>query len=93
MAGDWVPKLDVSETKDALVVGAEMPGVDPKEMEIALIGDLLTLKGEKEKETVERRSVTTASSGPMARSSAASDCRWRWTEARSPRRSRMVCAS
>jgi HSP20 family protein len=50
-AGDWAPKLDVSETKDAMVVTAEMPGIDPKEIEIALTGDLLTLKGEKEKET------------------------------------------
>jgi HSP20 family protein len=41
----------VSETKDAMVVTAEMPGIDPKEIEIALTGDLLTLKGEKEKET------------------------------------------
>jgi HSP20 family protein len=50
-AGDWAPKLDVSETKDAMVVTAEMPGIDPREIEIALTGDLLTLKGEKEKET------------------------------------------
>ena len=54
VAGDWAPKLDVSETKEAMVVTAEMPGVDPKEIEIALTGDLLTLKGEKEKETVEK---------------------------------------
>jgi HSP20 family protein len=53
-AGDWAPKLNVSETKDAMVVTAEMPGVDPKEIEIALTGDLLTLKGEKEKETGEK---------------------------------------
>ena len=53
VAGDWAPKLDVSETKEAMVVTAEMPGVDPKEIEIALTGDLLTLKGEKEKETEE----------------------------------------
>jgi HSP20 family protein len=53
-AGDWAPKLNVSETKDAMVVTAEVPGVDPKEIEIALTGDLLTLKGEKEKETVEK---------------------------------------
>ena len=53
-AGDWAPKLNVSETKDAMVVTAEMPGVDPKELEIVLTGDLLTLKGEKEKETVEK---------------------------------------
>jgi HSP20 family protein len=51
MAGDWAPKLDVSETKDAMVVTAEMPGLDPKEIEVALNGDVLTLKGEKEKET------------------------------------------
>ena len=50
VAGDWAPKLNVSETKDAMVVTAEMPGVDPKEIEIVLTGDLLTLKGEKEKE-------------------------------------------
>jgi HSP20 family protein len=54
VAGDWAPKLDVSETKEAMVVTAEMPGVDPKEIEIALTGDLLTLKGEKEKETEEK---------------------------------------
>jgi HSP20 family protein len=54
MAGEWAPMLDLSERKDAMVVTAEMPGVDPKEIEIALTGDLLTLKGEKEKETVEK---------------------------------------
>jgi HSP20 family protein len=54
VAGDWAPKLDVKETKDAMVVTAEMPGVDPKEIEITLMGDLLTLKGEREKETEEK---------------------------------------
>jgi HSP20 family protein len=49
-AGDWAPKLNVSETKDAMVMTAELPGVDPKDIEIALTGDLLTLEGEKEKE-------------------------------------------
>jgi HSP20 family protein len=53
-AGDWAPRLDLSETKDAMVVKAEMPGVDPKDIEISLTGDLLTLKGEKEKETEQK---------------------------------------
>jgi HSP20 family protein len=53
-AGDWAPPLDVSETKDAMVVKAEMPGVDPKDIEVKLTGDLLTLKGEKGKETEEK---------------------------------------
>ena len=52
--GAWAPMLDVSETKDAMVVTAELPGVDPKEIGIALTGDLLTLKGEKEKRTEEK---------------------------------------
>ena len=30
VAGEWAPKLDVSETKDAMVVTAELPGVDPE---------------------------------------------------------------
>jgi HSP20 family protein len=54
VAGDWAPMLDVSEAKDAMVVTAEVPGVDPKEIEIALTGDLLTLKGEKEKAKEEK---------------------------------------
>jgi len=37
-----------------MVVTAEMPGVDSKEIGIVLTGDLLTLKGVKEKETVEK---------------------------------------
>ena len=41
--GDWAPALDVAETKDAMVVTADMPGADPKE--------LLTLKGERENQT------------------------------------------
>ena len=54
MTGDWAPQLDVSETKDAMVVKAEMPGVDPKDIKIALTGDLLTFEGEKAKEVEEK---------------------------------------
>jgi HSP20 family protein len=52
--GAWAPMLDVSETKDAMIVTAELPGVDAKEVGIELTGDLLTLKGEKEKRTEEK---------------------------------------
>ena len=53
-AGAWAPMLDVTETKDAMIVTAELPGVDAKEIGIELTGDLLTLKGEKEKRTEEK---------------------------------------
>src|SRR5262245_19647145 len=50
-AGAWAPMLDVSETKDAMIVTAELPGVDAEEIGVALTGDLLTLKVDKEKRT------------------------------------------
>jgi HSP20 family protein len=51
MGGDWMPKLDVTETKDAFVVTAETPGLDAKDIEVTLMGDVLTLKGERERAT------------------------------------------
>lgn len=52
--GDWTPALDVSETKDAVTVKAEVPGMDPKEIELALQDQVLTLKGEKKHEKEEK---------------------------------------
>jgi HSP20 family protein len=52
--GDWTPALDVTEGKDALTVKAELPGVEPKEIAVALEGDVLTIKGEKEHEKEEK---------------------------------------
>lgn len=50
----WAPKMDVSETKDAMIVTTELPGVDANEIGLTLTGNLLTLKGEKEKRTEEK---------------------------------------
>lgn len=50
----WAPVLDVSETKEAVVVKAEIPGLDPKEIEVTLRGELLTIKGEKKEEKEEK---------------------------------------
>ncbi|HTY80820.1 MAG TPA: Hsp20/alpha crystallin family protein [Candidatus Bathyarchaeia archaeon] len=52
--GEWVPSMDVSETKDAFVVKAEVPGMDPKEIQISLQEQLLTVKGEKHQEKEEK---------------------------------------
>jgi HSP20 family protein len=42
--------LDVSETKETVVVEAEMPGMNSKDLDISLNGDLLTIRGEKKQE-------------------------------------------
>jgi len=52
--GEWTPKLDVADTKDALVVKAEIPGIDPKEIALTLHDQVLTIKGEKKDEKEEK---------------------------------------
>jgi HSP20 family protein len=47
--------LDVAETEDEIVVTADLPGVDPKDIDITLSGDVLTIKGEKKEETEEKK--------------------------------------
>ena len=53
-AVEWLPTLDVSETKNDYVVKAELPGMDPKDIDISLTNDLLTIKGEKKQEKEEK---------------------------------------
>jgi len=50
----WEPTLDIAETKSDLIVKAELPGIDPKEIDISLTGDTLTIKGEKQQEKEEK---------------------------------------
>lgn len=51
--GEWSPRLDLSETKDALVVRAEIPGMEAKDVQISLQDQVLTIKGEKKQEKEE----------------------------------------
>ena len=44
---DWSPAVDVYETPDETVVVAEIPGVDPASIDLAVTGNLLTLRGVK----------------------------------------------
>lgn len=46
--GRWTPAVDVSETDGEVLVHAEIPGVEPEQVEILIEGDVLTLRGEKQ---------------------------------------------
>ena len=52
--GEWTPAVDMTESKEAITVKAELPGVDPKEIAVSLEGDMLTIKGEKEEKKEEK---------------------------------------
>ena len=52
--GEWRPAMDVAETDNAVVVKAELPGLEAKDVEVSLNGDILTVKGEKKEEKEEK---------------------------------------
>jgi HSP20 family protein len=44
----WAPAVDVYETKDELVLSAELPGFNEKDIHLSITGDMLTLRGERQ---------------------------------------------
>ena len=51
---EWLPSVDVTETKDNLLIKAELPGLEAKDVNVSVSGDILTIKGEKTKEEEEK---------------------------------------
>jgi HSP20 family protein len=43
----WMPSLDISESEKEVTVRAEVPGVEPKDLDVTVTGDRLVLTGEK----------------------------------------------
>ena len=45
------PYIELSETADNLIVKAEIPGIDPENLEVSIIEGVLTIRGETKDET------------------------------------------
>lgn len=43
----WFPRVDISENEDAVVVTAEVPGMEKEDIKITLMGNTLTISGDK----------------------------------------------
>jgi len=54
VAGEWWPSVDMSETRDSFIVKTELPGLDAKDVNVSISGDILTIKGEKKREEEEK---------------------------------------
>ena len=52
--GDWAPDMDVAETKDAIVIKAEIPGLEAADVQVSLQESTLIIKGEKKREKEEK---------------------------------------
>ena len=46
----WAPAIESHVDKDTLIVKADLPGIDPKEVSISVTGNQLTIEGERKRE-------------------------------------------
>ncbi|MEE9613506.1 MAG: Hsp20/alpha crystallin family protein [Thermodesulfobacteriota bacterium] len=51
--GEWYPAFESYIKGEELVVHADLPGIDPKDVDISISGDKLTIKGERKAEKEE----------------------------------------
>ena len=53
--GAWRPPVDIVDTTEAILIYAEIPGVDKDEVDIEVKDNVLTIKGERESEKKEEK--------------------------------------
>lgn len=46
----WMPRIDVKSKGDDIVIRAELPGIDPADVDIEVTDGVLTIKGERKAE-------------------------------------------
>lgn len=54
-ASDWVPSVDIKENGECFTITADIPGVDPKDIDVSAEDGVLTIKGERESEKREEK--------------------------------------
>ena len=47
---DWAPAMDVTETEEAYLVEADVPGIKKEDIKIEVLDNVLTIKGERKTE-------------------------------------------
>jgi HSP20 family protein len=47
LGGAWAPAVDIYEHEGNLVLKAELPGIDPKDVDVQVENNVLTLRGER----------------------------------------------
>lgn len=54
-ASEFLPQVDIKDEKDHYLVKADLPGIDPKNLDVSLNENILTIRGKKEDESVEKK--------------------------------------
>jgi HSP20 family protein len=55
LGGSWAPPVDIYEHEGNLVLKAELPGIDPKQVDVRVENNVLTLQGERRLESEVKR--------------------------------------
>ena len=53
--GDWLPRVDISETEGEFVIKAEIPEVRKENVKVGVDNGILTIQGERRQETDEKK--------------------------------------
>ena len=59
VTSQWTPRVDIKEEDTRFVIFADIPGVDPKDIEITMEKGILSIKGERKSETSEQNGKLT----------------------------------
>ena len=52
---DWLPAVDIKEEENAFVIHADVPGVDPKDIEVHMEDGVLSIRGERKFDSEEEK--------------------------------------
>jgi HSP20 family protein len=55
LGGSWAPAVDIFENDGNLVLKAELPGIEPKDVDVRVENNVLTLRGERKFEAEVKR--------------------------------------
>lgn len=56
-ASNWMPPVEAYKKGDNYVIRLDLPGIDPKEVDVHVEGNLLTIRGERKTERTENGSA------------------------------------
>ena len=59
VTSQWTPRVDIKEEDTRFVIFADIPGVDPKDIEITMEKGMLSIKGERKAESKEQNGKLT----------------------------------
>lgn len=59
VTSQWTPRVDIKEEDKRFVILADIPGVDPKDIDVSMDKGILTIRGERKSEAKEQNGKVT----------------------------------